>query len=89
MIRQAAWMVDGATLIKPKAEALIGLFNIMKSAIARNYEQLKTDSDFKLKVDQQSYSCELTSGFYQRSIIDEANRLLENLNKEIERLNVN
>lgn len=59
------------------------------SAVPRNYDQLKSDYEFKVKVEQNASIHEVTTGFYQNLIIDEAKILLQNLEDEIKRLDKN
>ena len=61
-------------------------FKVMKSAVPRNYDQLKFDDDFKVRIDQNHHICKLTIGYYQKNVIDEANLLLEDLENDIDRL---
>lgn len=55
------------------------------SAVPRNYNALKQDEDFKVRVDQNAYSHELTKNFYL-NLINFARVLLEDLEQEIDRL---
>ncbi|NND09354.1 MAG: hypothetical protein HKN87_23520 [Saprospiraceae bacterium] len=58
------------------------------SAVPRNYDQLRSDYDFKVKVEQNGSMHEVTKGFYQTLIIDEAKILLQNIEDEVKRLEI-
>ena len=60
-------------------------FKLTKEAIPRNYDALKSDDDFKVRVDHNAYGQELTLGFYQ-NLFNEAKMLKENIEGEIRRL---
>ena len=60
-------------------------FKITKEAVPRNYNELKSDDDFKVRVDHNAYSQEFTLGNYQ-NLFNEARMLNENIEGEIKRL---
>ncbi len=60
-------------------------FEIMNRAVPRNYEELKTDDDFKVLVQQNAYVINATLGMYNR-ILEDSIRLIDELEREIERL---
>lgn len=60
-------------------------FEIMNSAVPRNYEALKTDDDFKVLVQQNAYVINATLGMYL-SIVEDSKRLIDDIDGEIRRL---
>ena len=60
-------------------------FKITKTAVPRNYDKLKSDDDFKVRLDQNAYSSEYTLDSY-KDLIKEVNFLVENVEAEIKKL---
>ena len=60
-------------------------FKILNRAVPRNYEQLKEDDEFKVLVQQNAYIIGVTGGMY-KNILEEAKKLIDDLELEIKRL---
>ena len=60
-------------------------FKILNRAVPRNYEQLKEDDEFKVLVQQNAYIIGVTGGMY-KDILEEANKLIDDLELEINKL---
>ena len=60
-------------------------FEILKTAVPRNYEELKDDDDFKVLVQQNASIINFTMGVNE-NILDQVKRLINDLEHEIERL---
>ena len=60
-------------------------FEVLNEAVPRNFEGLKIDDEFKVLVQQNAYIINNTLGFYLL-IMDDCNRLIDDLQHEIDRL---
>ena len=60
-------------------------FKLLNTAVPRNYEQLKNDDDFKVLVQQNAHVIGQTGRMYE-NIFDDAQRLFDDLEVEINRL---
>jgi hypothetical protein len=60
-------------------------FGLTKTAVPRNYEELKDDDDFKVLVQQNAHIIDGTLGLNE-NILDQVKRLIDDLEHEIERL---